>query len=116
VVPTEVLKITGQTKYYDTKGDSGHIMSRGFCPDCGGRLFGKTKAMPDLTVVLAGSLDDPSWYRPGMNIYRARSLGLHESRPTEISKNASELSECPENTIQLFPSGLGVLRFSRGGI
>jgi hypothetical protein len=48
-------------------------VSRGFCPDCGGRLFGKTKAMPDLTVVLAGSLDDPSWYRPGMNIYRASS-------------------------------------------
>jgi len=73
VVPTEALKITGQTKYYDTKGDSGHIMSRGFCPDCGRVLFGETKAMHDLTVVLAGSLDDPSWYRPGMNIYTASS-------------------------------------------
>jgi hypothetical protein len=70
-VPTAALKITGEVKYYDTKGDSGHMVSRGFCPNCGARLFGKPKAMPDLTAILAGSLDDPSWYRPGMDIYTA---------------------------------------------
>jgi hypothetical protein len=70
-VPAAALKIQGEVKYYDTKGDSGHMVSRGFCPNCGARLFGKSKSMPDLVIVLAGSLDDPSSYRPGMDIYTA---------------------------------------------
>lgn len=68
-VPAQALKISGEVKYYDTKSDSGHNVSRGFCPNCGARLFGKPSRMPELAVVMAGSLDDPSWYRPGMNLY-----------------------------------------------
>ena len=68
-VPKSALKITGDVKYYDTKGDSGQTVSRGFCPNCGARLFGKSKGMSDLTIILAGSLDDPTWYRPGMDLY-----------------------------------------------
>lgn len=68
-VPKNALKITGVVKYYDVKGDSGQTVSRGFCPNCGARLLGKSKGMPDLTIILAGSLDDPSWFRPGMDLY-----------------------------------------------
>jgi len=68
-VPKNALKITGEVKYYDVKGDSGNIISRGFCPNCGARLFGKPAAVPDLMGIVAGSLDDPSWYRPAMDIY-----------------------------------------------
>ncbi len=70
-VPTVALKIAGGVKYYDTKGDSGQTVSRGFCPDCGARLFGKPQAAPDVTVIMAGSLDDPSWFRPAMDLYTA---------------------------------------------
>ncbi|MDH3445208.1 MAG: GFA family protein [Deltaproteobacteria bacterium] len=68
-VPASALKITGKVKYYDTKADSGNVVSRGFCPECGARLFGKSNGMPDLQIVLAGSLDDPSSFRPGMDLY-----------------------------------------------
>lgn len=47
------------------------MVSRGFCSNCGARLFGIPKAMPDITAILAGSLDDPSWFRLAMNIYTA---------------------------------------------
>lgn len=70
-VPAVALKVTGEVKYYDKKADSGQTVSRGFCPACGARLFGKPKAMPDLTVILAGSLDDPSWFRPAMDVFTA---------------------------------------------
>jgi hypothetical protein len=70
-VPRNALKITGEVKYYDSKGDSGNVVSRGFCPSCGSRLFGKPSVMPDLMVIMAGSLDDPSWYKPGMDFYTA---------------------------------------------
>ena len=40
-----------------------------FCSNCGARLFGKPQVMQQFTVIFAGSLDDPSWFRPGMDIY-----------------------------------------------
>jgi hypothetical protein len=71
VVPTAALKIRGEAKFHDTRGDSGHVVSRGFCPNCGARLFGRSMAMPGLTAILAGSLDDPSRYQPAADIYTA---------------------------------------------
>ncbi|HEV8718039.1 MAG TPA: GFA family protein [Candidatus Binatia bacterium] len=68
-VPRNAVKITGEVKYYDVKGESGNILSRGFCPTCGSRLFGKPAVMPDLMGIMAGSLDDPSSHRPAMDIY-----------------------------------------------
>ena len=67
--PAAAVKITGTLKYYDTKGDSGNTVSRGFCPECGARVFGKSSGMPEMAIILAGSLDDPSWYRPAMDFY-----------------------------------------------
>src|SRR5262249_57935466 len=67
-VPRNAVKITGEVKYYDVKGDSGNILSRGFCPTCGSRLFVKPVVMP-LMGITAGSLDDPSRHRPAMDIY-----------------------------------------------
>ena len=68
-VPRNTIKITGEVKYYDVKGESGNILSRGFCPTCGSRLFGKPAVMPDLMGIMAGSLDDPSSHRPAIDIY-----------------------------------------------
>jgi len=71
LVPRNAVKITGEVKYYDVKGDSGNILSRGFCPTCGSRLFGKPAVVPDLMSIMLGSLDDPSSHKPAMDIYTA---------------------------------------------
>jgi hypothetical protein len=70
-VPRTAITITGEVKYYDVKGDSGHILSRGFCPTCGSRLFGKPAVLPELMGIMPGSLDDPSPHQPAMDIYTA---------------------------------------------
>jgi hypothetical protein len=70
LVPREAVTIAGDVKYHEAKGDSGQIISRGFCPNCGSRLFGK-RATGDLISITAVSLDDPSWFRPAMDIYTA---------------------------------------------
>ncbi len=70
-VPKDALKITGEPKYYDKKADSGHTISRGFCPECGSPLFTKLAARPDMMGIKAASLDDPSWFKPAMDIYTA---------------------------------------------
>ncbi|MBM2805457.1 MAG: aldehyde-activating protein [Deltaproteobacteria bacterium] len=68
-VPRNAVRITGEVKYYDGKGDSGQVVSRGFCPTCGARLFGKPALLPELLAIRAGSLDDPSRFRPERDIY-----------------------------------------------
>ena len=71
-VPHSAVTITGDVKYYDVPGESGNPVSRGFCPTCGARLFSKPAVLPsELIGITAGSLDDPSGYRPGMDIYTA---------------------------------------------
>lgn len=68
-VPQEVLRISGAVKYHDVKAESGNTVSRGFCPNCGAPVLAKSSGMPGLVIVRAGSLDDPSWFRPGMDLY-----------------------------------------------
>jgi hypothetical protein len=68
-VPVGALKINGAIKYYDRKADSGNTFSRGFCVECGAHMFGKSSRLPQLVVITAGTLDDPSWFRPAMDFY-----------------------------------------------
>jgi hypothetical protein len=69
IVRRDAVKVTGEVKYFNVCGDSGQILSRGFCPTCGSRLFGKPDFRPELMAIFAGSLDDPSSHKPVMNIY-----------------------------------------------
>ena len=68
LVPQSAVTITGDVKYYEVTGDSGSIVCRGFCPNCGSRLFSKPPN-PELMGIMAGSLDDPSYFQPTMDIY-----------------------------------------------
>jgi hypothetical protein len=68
-VPRNAVKITGEVKYYEVKGESGNTLSRGFCSTCGSRLFGMPAVMPEAMGIMAGSLDDSKSHRPTMDIY-----------------------------------------------
>lgn len=70
LIPSSAVKIDGNVKYYDAIGDSGSIVGRGFCPNCGSRLFSKPPS-PKLMGIMVGSLDDPSEFQPSMDIYTA---------------------------------------------
>jgi hypothetical protein len=69
IVRRDAMTVTGEVRYFGVKGDSGQILSRGFCPTCGSRLFGKPDFKPELMAIMAGTLDDPSMHKPAMNIY-----------------------------------------------
>ena len=62
----------GQAKLWDTKGDSGNVKTRAFCPSCGAPVYITFAAMPDVFTVHAASLDDPSRFRPQMVMYGLR--------------------------------------------
>jgi hypothetical protein len=56
--------VQGSPKGFSKKGDSGRMVTRYFCPDCGSQLYTVPPLHPDLCFLKAGSLDDPSVVRP----------------------------------------------------
>ena len=80
-VPASALKISGKVKYYESKADSGNAFNRGFCPACGARLFGKSAGDPRLTMITAGSLDDPGEYRPAIDFFTSSAQPWDHMNP-----------------------------------
>ena len=78
-VPKEALNITGEVKYHEVTGDSGAPIKRGFCANCGSRLFGFPSA--PFVGISAGSLDDPSWYKPAFDIYTSSAQPWDHMNP-----------------------------------
>jgi hypothetical protein len=68
-VPTPSLTVTGETKVFDSKGDSGQATHATFCPNCGSPLIDTADIMQGVTMIRAGTLDDQSLVQPTMEIY-----------------------------------------------
>lgn len=68
------VDITGSESVWAVEGDSGHTKFRWFCPTCGTPVYVTFAAMPDLIAIHAGSLDDPSRFKPEVLTYKSRGL------------------------------------------
>src|SRR6201993_3766754 len=67
-VPANAFKITkGTPKYFGTTSEMMGDNVRGFCPECGSRLFGGKTDFGQ--GIVAGTLDDPSLYKPQHEIW-----------------------------------------------
>lgn len=64
-----VLRISGQIRIYRSVSARGTDAVRNFCPVCGGLVFGGEIGVDDSFTVYAGSLDDPSAFRPTVAIF-----------------------------------------------
>lgn len=68
-LPTSALKITGPLKTFTKPGSSGKPIHRRFCQECGSGIIDEADAMPGVTMVNVGTLDDRSWVKPQSEIY-----------------------------------------------
>jgi hypothetical protein len=67
-VPQAAVPIQGPAKTYSAKADSGKDNVRRLCPNCGSTILSEPTAMPGASIIRAGTLDDPSWQKPSMEI------------------------------------------------
>jgi hypothetical protein len=63
--------VLGDPSWHESQADRGHTIRRAFCSKCGSPVFIQNSASPKTRVLYAGSLDDPSWYRPSRDFYVA---------------------------------------------
>jgi len=71
VFPNATLRYSGELSDYRSVADSGNVMHRRFCPRCGTSVFSEAEVRPHLTIIRAGTLDDPELGKPGAIIWAA---------------------------------------------
>ncbi|MBT5050690.1 MAG: GFA family protein [Rhodospirillaceae bacterium] len=76
MVPKAGMTLKGELKFYGKDTDRGTVMERGFCPQCGSNVLCRSADWDDQYVLSAGTLDDPSLYKPRINIF-TRSAHAH---------------------------------------
>jgi len=60
----ESFRVSGDTKQARKRLRNGRVSVRSFCPACGSLLFGGEYGVDAQHTVYAGTLDDPSAFRP----------------------------------------------------
>ena len=95
VVPASTPKIEGQVKYYESKADSGDNFTRGFCPECGAPLFGKSTGDPRLAMVAAGMSRRPEPVSTDIGFFTSSRRAWDHMNP--------KLPKFPNMPIQISP-------------
>ncbi len=67
--PASAISFAGESKTHTLKQSDGRLSQRNFCPDCGGLVFGGVVGVSAEHTVYAGSLDDPSRFKPTIAIF-----------------------------------------------
>lgn len=71
--------------YVDTDTRSGNPVYRRFCGTCGSPIFSDLSGGTGMTIVKAGTLDDPTPFVPGVSIWTSTKMpwvGLPEGQRT----------------------------------
>lgn len=71
--PAAVVRFSGDARQVRSRAFRGTEAVRNVCPTCGGLVFGGEVGVDTSHTIYAGSLDDPSWFKPSMVLFeRAR--------------------------------------------
>jgi hypothetical protein len=67
--PATAVRFSGAARQFNSRAFRGGVSTRNFCPTCGGLVFGGIVGESDFHTIYAGSLDDPSHFRPTAAIF-----------------------------------------------
>ncbi|HEX7948019.1 MAG TPA: GFA family protein [Phenylobacterium sp.] len=67
--PAGALSVTGEVRQFRSPAFRGGEAVRNYCPTCGGLVFGGVLGESESHTVYAGSLDDPSRFRPAIALF-----------------------------------------------
>lgn len=65
----ETISVSGERRTYASKADSGAVMHRSFCANCGTPVFSEAEPRPHLIIVRLGALDNPELGKPQATIW-----------------------------------------------
>jgi hypothetical protein len=63
------VRVDGEARTWDVRGDGGTLKRHGFCPTCGTPVHLTFPERPEVFIVHAAALDEPSRYAPQSVIF-----------------------------------------------
>lgn len=73
VVRRDEFAVTGTVTLYERAADSGNVVTRAFCGECGSPVYSTNSGKPDVVYPRASALDEPDRIRPQMILYASRA-------------------------------------------
>jgi hypothetical protein len=73
-IQKSALQLRGLLKTYSSLADSGHPISRSFCPECGSSIVEESASHPGFMIINAGTLDQPASLLPTIELYCENAL------------------------------------------
>lgn len=67
----------GHPSEFATLADSGSLVTRAFCGTCGTHLYAHSESEPTVCSVKVGALDDPSQFRPKLQMWTSEAQPWH---------------------------------------
>ncbi len=94
------VTIQGKPTAYWMKSEEGNSVARHFCEKCGTPLFSESEARSDYISIKVGSLDDPSIFKPSLNIWVESAQPWHGTLKSHTPK--SKFASISQKIRQLF--------------
>ena len=73
-VPKQGFELSGETKVFMDVGESGRLVARHFCPDCGSPIMSIIEPMPDMVLIKAGTIDNIAQLTPTVEVFCENAL------------------------------------------
>jgi hypothetical protein len=68
-IPNANLQLEGPTGVFTYTADSGNVVHRRFCEQCGSPICAENEGMSDMVMLCASNLDEPNWFEPSIVVY-----------------------------------------------
>ncbi len=83
ILPKEAFAVVrGTLRLYDSPCHVGGKTHRGFCSGCGSPITAQSPASGrEVVAVYTSSLDDPSWFKPQMDVWTSDAYPWDEMNP-----------------------------------
>jgi hypothetical protein len=82
-LPDVTFRAAGEVRFFAHPADSGNIVRRGFCPQCGSPLYSTNDGTPGIVYIRASSLDNPEVISPQLSVYASRAPAWDQP-PSEL--------------------------------
>ena len=70
IIPKDAFRVLqGSLRFHDRPSEAGGETHRGFCTNCGSPIAVTTDSQPQIIAIRTASLDNPSWFKPQMDVW-----------------------------------------------
>lgn len=82
VIPEDAFNVNGETSIFEKIADSGNLVVRRFCPNCGSPIYHTREGLKGKVVLRTSSLDDPEMVKPDKMAYERSAVSWDYIDPT----------------------------------